>query len=88
MARAPIVGPAALDAYAIRCALRAPLSRWMPPTQAEFAGWLGVSVATVRDWEQGRRRPDAAARTLLALIATAPAETVALLSKIAEDRTR
>ena len=34
-------------------------------SQAQFAKLLGVSVRTVQDWEQGRRRPNAAARTLI-----------------------
>jgi putative transcriptional regulator len=34
-------------------------------TQAEFAKLLGVSVRTLQDWEQGRREPTGAARTLL-----------------------
>lgn len=34
-------------------------------TQAEFAKLLGVSVRTLQDWEQGRREPNAAAKTLI-----------------------
>lgn len=34
-------------------------------TQARFAALLGVSVRTLQDWEQGRRAPSGAARTLL-----------------------
>ena len=34
-------------------------------TRAEFAKLLGVSVRTLQDWEQGRREPNAAARTLI-----------------------
>lgn len=34
-------------------------------TQAEFAHLLDVSVDAIRDWEQGRRSPRGAARTLL-----------------------
>jgi putative transcriptional regulator len=34
-------------------------------SQAEFASLLGVSVRTLQDWEQGRRVPSGAARTLL-----------------------
>ena len=33
--------------------------------QAEFAALLGVSARTLQDWEQGRRNPSGAARTLL-----------------------
>ena len=38
-------------------------------SQARFALLLGVSVRTLQEWEQGRRAPSGAARTLL-LIAT------------------
>lgn len=34
-------------------------------SQAQFAALLGVSVRTLQDWEQGRREPSGAARTLL-----------------------
>ena len=34
-------------------------------SQAEFATLLGVSVRTLQDWEQERRAPSGAARTLL-----------------------
>lgn len=34
-------------------------------SQAEFARLLGVSVRTIQDWEQGRREPSAAAKTLI-----------------------
>ena len=34
-------------------------------SQGEFAKLLGVSVRTLQDWEQGRRKPTGAARSLL-----------------------
>ncbi len=34
-------------------------------SQAKFAELLGVSVRTIQDWEQGRREPNAAAKTLI-----------------------
>ncbi len=34
-------------------------------SQSRFASLLGVSVRTLQDWEQGRRAPSGAARTLL-----------------------
>lgn len=34
-------------------------------SQAQFAGLMGVSVRTLQEWEQGRRRPSGAALTLL-----------------------
>ena len=36
--------------------------------QAEFASKFGFSSASVRNWEQGRRRPEGPARVLLAVI--------------------
>lgn len=36
-------------------------------SQAKFASLLGVSVRTLQDWEQGRRAPSGAARTLLVI---------------------
>jgi putative transcriptional regulator len=41
-------------------------------SQTVFAERFGLSAATVRDWEQGRRFPDRTARTLLAVIAKTP----------------
>jgi putative transcriptional regulator len=41
-------------------------------SQREFAKLLGVSVRTVQDWEQGRREPSGAARTLLRIAAQNP----------------
>src|ERR1700683_2289720 len=38
-------------------------------SQARFASVLGVSVRTLQDWEQGRRAPSGAARTLLMIAA-------------------
>lgn len=34
-------------------------------TQAQFAALLGVSTRTLQDWEQGRREPSGAAKTLI-----------------------
>jgi putative transcriptional regulator len=34
-------------------------------SQASFAALLGVSVRTLQDWEQGRREPSGAAKTLV-----------------------
>ena len=37
-------------------------------TQKEFARLLNVSVDSIQDWEQGRRSPRGAARTLLRVV--------------------
>ncbi len=41
-------------------------------TQKEFARLLNVSVDSVQDWEQGRRSPRGAARTLLRVVQDHP----------------
>ena len=41
-------------------------------SQGEFAMLLGISVATLRNWEQGRRTPDGPARILLQVAAKHP----------------
>ena len=41
-------------------------------TQAEFARAIGISVHTLRNWEQGRRRPDGPALALLRIAARHP----------------
>ena len=41
-------------------------------SQQQFARLLGVSVRTLQEWEQGRRMPSGAARTLLLLASRDP----------------
>jgi putative transcriptional regulator len=41
-------------------------------SQARFAELLGVSVRTLQEWEQGRRAPSGAARTLIMVAAKNP----------------
>ncbi len=41
-------------------------------SQSEFAQMIGVSVATLQNWEQGRRQPDGPARALLVVASKAP----------------
>src|SRR5262249_34568704 len=41
-------------------------------SQAEFAALLGISVGTLRNWEQGRRMPEGPARMLLQVAAKYP----------------
>ena len=56
--------PAAEDVRAIR--------RRLGLTQAQFAGRYGFSVETIRNYEQGHRRPAGPARVLLKVIAWEP----------------
>lgn len=41
-------------------------------SQPQFAALLGVSVRTLQEWEQGRRAPSGAAKTLLRVAETHP----------------
>jgi putative transcriptional regulator len=52
------------DVQAVRAKLGA--------SQTEFALMIGVSVATLRNWEQGRRTPDGPALALLRVAARNP----------------
>jgi putative transcriptional regulator len=51
-------------------------------SQAKFAAKLRVPVATVRDWEQFRRSPDAPARTLLGMVDADPKAALALIERM------
>ena len=48
-------------------------------SQTEFALMIGVSVATLRNWEQGRRVPDGPAQALLRVAAQNPEAVAAAL---------
>lgn len=41
-------------------------------SQSAFAKLMGVSVRTLQDWEQGRREPSGAAKTLIAIAERSP----------------
>ncbi|WP_286240942.1 helix-turn-helix domain-containing protein [Neptuniibacter halophilus] len=56
--------PVVLDAIDLRRSLKL--------TQTKFARCLGISPRTVSEWEQGRRCPSGAARTLLHLVVQRP----------------
>lgn len=42
-------------------------------SQGEFALMIGVSMRTLQNWEQGRRRPEGPAKTLLRVASRNPA---------------
>jgi putative transcriptional regulator len=41
-------------------------------SQSKFAALMGISPATLRNWEQGRRKPEGSARVLLRVVARHP----------------
>ena len=41
-------------------------------SQGQFAAMLGISLGTLRNWEQGRRTPEGPARVLLQVAASHP----------------
>jgi len=50
----------------------AALRRFVGLTQTRFADAMGISVHTLRNWEQGRRRPEGPAISLLRIAARHP----------------
>jgi putative transcriptional regulator len=50
-------------------------------SQSQFATMLGVSVRTLQGWEQGRKQPSGAARTLLTIARTNPKALLAVAGK-------
>ncbi len=51
-------------------------------SQSEFAQLIGVSVKTLQNWEQDRRRPTGPAAALLSIIAHDPALAVKAIHRI------
>jgi len=81
--------PTAADVPAIR--------KELGLSQPEFAGFMGVSLGTLRNWEQARREPHGPARALLLVASKQPAavraafnaaHSTARSSKRAPSRTR
>jgi len=66
----------------------ASLRRRLKLSQAEFANCFGFSVATVRNWEQGRAMADGPARVLLAVIASEPQAVIRTLRPSVRSRPR
>lgn len=48
------------------------LRRFVGMTQGEFARAVGISIDTLQNWEQGRRRPQGAAVALIRIVARDP----------------
>ncbi len=49
-------------------------------SQEQFAALMGVSIATLRNWEQGRREPHGPARSLLLVASREPAAVLKALT--------
>ncbi|MGV7211019.1 helix-turn-helix domain-containing protein [Oxalobacteraceae bacterium A2-2] len=56
-------------------------------SEADFASLLGVSLRTLRAWEQGRKQPSGAAITVLAIAREHPKILLAIHSKSPEPHT-
>jgi putative transcriptional regulator len=59
----------------------AKLRRRLGLSQSGFARTFGLDVTALHAWEQGRRRPDRAARVLLAVIAKEPQAVLRALAQ-------
>jgi putative transcriptional regulator len=57
------------------------IRRRLGQSQSEFASMIGASVATLQNWEQGRRQPEGPARALLKVAAENPKAFAAALSR-------
>ena len=51
-------------------------------TQADFAKAFRLKLGAVRDWEQGRRRPDTGSVTLLRMVEADPVAVRKIIAKI------
>ncbi|QWV93394.1 helix-turn-helix domain-containing protein [Geomonas oryzisoli] len=49
-------------------------------SQSEFASMLGVSLRTLQEWEQGRRKPSGAAKSLITIAIKDPETLQKLLA--------
>ncbi len=72
---APIMAPAETRAARVRHA-----RHQSGLTQEEFAARFRIPLGTLRDWEQGRREPDAAALAYLRVIEREPAAVARALA--------
>ena len=57
-------------------------------SQEEFASLMGVSVGTLRNWEQARREPHGPARSLLLVAASDPAAVRAAFQRLSAIQRR
>jgi putative transcriptional regulator len=55
-------------------------------SQSKFAVLMGISVGTLRNWEQGRRKPEGSARVLLKVVERHPEAVFEVVSGIHEEK--
>ncbi len=72
MARVELVPAQAVPAAAMRPEEVKAIRYKLKQSQAEFALMIGVSLATLQGWEDGRHRPDGPAQALLRVAAKNP----------------
>ncbi len=56
-------------------------------SQSKFAMLMGISVGTLRNWEQGRRRPEGSARVLLRVVDKHPEAVFDVVVDNVEEKT-
>jgi putative transcriptional regulator len=55
-------------------------------SQSKFAALMGISVGTLRNWEQGRRKPEGSARVLLKVVERHPEAVFDVVSDAPEKQ--
>jgi putative transcriptional regulator len=71
MARVETLPPIAVD-ITVRADDVKAIRYKLKQSQSEFATMIGVSIATLQGWEEGRHRPDGPAQALLRVAARNP----------------
>lgn len=57
-------------------------------SQSRFAAMMGISVGTLRNWEQRRRRPEGSARILLKVVEKHPEAVFDVVASATEETPR
>ena len=55
-------------------------------SQSRFAAMMGISVGTLRNWEQGRRKPEGSARVLLKVVEKHPEAVFDVVANGSEEK--
>ena len=55
-------------------------------SQSKFAALMGISVGTLRNWEQGRRKPEGSARVLLKVVERHPEAVFDVVGDVPEKQ--